>query len=209
MRTLTWLVLAAALTTLVTALQAGSIWEKSRHAAKALHTDDTARSVGDTITISIEEKSSIANETKRDNDKNASRTASLSGSATVFKKDDTKGTLHSLPTINYASAGETKFVGDAKFNSDRSVTDNVTVTVQDVLANGNLVVLGTRERNMHGDVEVIEISGIVRPSDINYNNIVGSEKIADFHVVYRHKGQENDVTNPGWLAHLLNLTSPY
>ena len=71
------------------------------------------------------------------------------------------------------------------------------------------MVLGTRERNMHGDLEVIEISGIVRPSDINYSNIVSSGKIADFRVVYRHKGQENDVTNPGWLAHLLNIASPY
>ena len=71
------------------------------------------------------------------------------------------------------------------------------------------MVLGTRERDMYGDVEVIEISGIVRPSDINYFNIVSSGMIADFRMVYRHKGQENDVTNPGWLAHLLNIASPY
>ena len=47
------------------------------------------------------------------------------------------------------------------------------------------------------------------PSDINYNNIVNSEKIADFHVVYRHKGPENNITNPGWLGRLLNGASPY
>lgn len=209
MRTLTGLALAAVLTTVVTALPAGSIWEKSRHGAKAPHTDDVAKAVGDTLTITIVEKSSISNQTERNTDKNTSRVASLSGSATVFKTNDTKGTVHSLPTVAYNSAGETKFDGNAKFDSNRTLTDQVTVTVQDVLANGNLVVQGTRERNMHGDIEVIEISGIVRPSDINYNNIVSSGMIADFHVVYRHKGQENDVTNPGWLSHLLNIASPY
>jgi flagellar L-ring protein precursor FlgH len=209
MRTLTGLALAAALTTVVTALPAGSIWEKSRHAAKAPHSDDTAKGVGDTLTITILENSVITNQTERKTDKTASRTASLSGSATVFKSNDTKGTVHNLPTIAYNSAGETKFDGNAQLDSNRSLTDQVTVTVQDVLANGNLVVQGTRERNMYGDIEIIEISGIVRPSDINYNNIVSSGMIADFHIVYRHKGQENDVTNPGWLAHLLNIASPY
>jgi flagellar L-ring protein precursor FlgH len=203
------LALAAALAAAVTALPAGSIWEKSRHGAKAPQSDDVARAVGDTLTITILENSIITNQTERKTDKNTSRVASLSGGATVFKNNDTKGTVHNLPSVNYTSAGETKFDGNAQLDSNRSLTDQVTVTVQDVLANGNLVVQGTRERNMYGDIEVIEISGIVRPSDINYNNIVSSGMIADFHIVYRHKGQENDVTNPGWLAHLLNIASPY
>ncbi len=188
---------------------AGSIFDKARHGAKALYTDDVARAIGDTITITITETSHIQNETKRDNDKTADRNANMSGSVKLFNKNDSTSVLYSAPTIDYTSHGDTHLVGDAKFNSDRTLTNQVTVIVQDVLANGNLVILGMRQREIQGDVEVIEISGIVRPSDIAYDNTIGSGKIADFHVVYRHKGQENEVTNPGWLAKLLNTASPY
>jgi flagellar L-ring protein precursor FlgH len=208
MKHLIWLALAVVLCMPVT-LKAGSIYEKAKHRAKALHTDDTARAVGDTITIAILEKSAITNETKRDTDKKADRTGSMSGSATLYNRDKNKSVLYALPDATVTTSGETKFTGDAKFDSNRSVTDQITVVVQDVLANGNLVVMGTRERNMHGDLEIIEVSGIVRPSDISYTNVVLSEKIADFHVVFKHKGQENQVTNPGWLSRMLNFVSPY
>ena len=208
MKHLTWLALAAVLC-MPLALKAGSIYEKAKHHVKALHTDDTARAVGDTITIAILEKSAITSETKRDTSKKADRTGSMSGDITFYNKNKEKSTLWALPTAEFATAGETKFAGDAKFDSNRSVTDQITVTVQDVLANGNLVVMGTRRRIMHGDTEIIEVSGIVRPSDIAYNNVVLSEKIADFQVVYKHKGPENQVTNPGWLSRLLNFISLY
>jgi flagellar L-ring protein precursor FlgH len=205
------LVAVCVVAVLAAGLRAGSIWEKSKRQARALHTDDTARAVGDTITIAINENTVIANETKRDNDKQSSRTAKISGKMDLVSDgvNSATGGAFNLNNLNYQTNAETKFLGDAKYNVNRSVTDQITVTVQDVLPNGNLVVMGIRERDMHGDTELIQLSGIVRPSDINFSNIIASDKIADFRIVYRHKGMENQFTKPGWLDHFLNLVSPY
>lgn len=192
------------------ALQAGSIWEKSKRNSRALHSDDTARAIGDTITVVIRERSVIENGTSRDMSKKSERAAKISGKMDLINAaDDATGKLFNLRDLDLKMSGETKFNGDANFDSDRSMSDQITVTVQDVLANGNLVIMGTRRRQTHGETEIIDISGIVRPSDISFNNTIVSEKIADFHVVYRHKGQENDFTKPGWLDRALNYVSPY
>ena len=50
---------------------------------------------------------------------------------------------------------------------------------------------------------------MVRPSDLTFANAVSSEKIADFRLVLRHKGQENAFTRPGWLEWLMNTANPF
>jgi flagellar L-ring protein precursor FlgH len=196
------------------AARAGSIWSKASSGATVLrvYEDDTARRVGDVLTVVINERSNIDNQTKRTNEKKADITAS----GTVNLNDLTQwwgkpngpgGSTFTLPTIAATSAANTKFEGDADLQADRTVTDRITVTVHDVLPNGNLVIMGSRRRNVHGDEQVICVSGIVRPSDITFNNTVGSEQVAEFHMVNVINGSENTFTKPGWLGQILNILS--
>jgi flagellar L-ring protein precursor FlgH len=190
----------------VGALQAGSIWDKARGKGGSITADDTARRVGDNITILISEKSVIANETSRDMNKKSDRTLKSEGTinwGSISSKTTT------MPTADLSTNAETKFEGEAKFDSSRSVADEITVTVQDILPNGNLVVLGTRMRSTQGDQEIIEVSGIVRPTDVTFRNTVLSTKVADFRIVYRAKGQEKQFTNPGWFDQILNFINPF
>ena len=83
------------------------------------------------------------------------------------------------------------------------------MTVIDVLPNGNLVVVGSRSREVGKEAQIVEASGVVRPSDLTFANAVSSEKIADFRLVLRHKGQENAFTRPGWLEWLMNTANPF
>ena len=64
-------------------------------------------------------------------------------------------------------------------------------------------------REIAGDKQIIHVSGIIRPSDITFANTVGSGKVADFHVVYKGKGQEGRFTKPGWLGRFLNVINPF
>ena len=82
------------------------------------------------------------------------------------------------------------------------------MTVEDVLPNGNLVVIGMRERVVDGDGQTVQTSGIVRPSDIAFDNTVSSKKVADFKMVYKSRGQDSLFTRPGWLARILNALNP-
>jgi flagellar L-ring protein precursor FlgH len=117
--------------------------------------------------------------------------------------------IFDFPKLDFTASGNNKFDGKANYDTDRSVIDQITVTVEDVLPNGNLIVLGKREREVAGDKQVITVSGILRPSDIKFTNTIGSSQVADFHIVYTNKGQENLFTNPGWLARILNFLNPF
>ncbi len=191
---------------------AGSIWAKSTLRTRTFYTDDTARNIGDPLTIIIAEKSKIENETIREMDKTTSQKASLSGDFDIIDAiNNITGKLFSLrsPNLDFKADAANTFAGEVIYESDRSVEDEITVVVEDVLPNGNLVVLGRRQRMVDGDLQIVEISGIVRPSDISFDNKVNSQKIADFHFVYTNKGRENRFTKPGWLNRILNLLNPF
>jgi len=202
----------AVLASVCAGAQGGSIWAKANSAAQAMYSDDTARKIGDSLSIVINERGVINNETKRGLDKSSARAAKITGKQDIITNaaDQATGRLFSLNnpldiTVNATS----DFAGDAKFNSDRSLTDLVTVTVTDVLPNGNLVVVGSRRREIEGDSQIVQVSGIVRPSDISFANAVTSDKVADFRVVYKHTGLENHTTKPNWLDRFLNVVSPF
>jgi len=192
------------------AAEAGSIWAKANRRAGALHSDDTAKNVGDTLTIVIKEQSKIENETKRELKKDSSRDASITSKLDIVKAlDEATGKLFNLPKLRFSSSGKTKLDGTADYESDRSLIDQITVTVEDRMPNGNLVVLGKRTREIAGDKQIIEVSGIVRPSDITFSNTIRSDQVASFHIVFREEGIDKRYTRPGWLARIFNVLSPY
>lgn len=188
-----------------------SIWARANGRTRSVYTDDTARGVGDNLTIVISEISKIDNTSLRSMEKQDQRTLTASGSVQGSSANATPKWLNktfNLPTVNLASNSDAKFDGKADYNASRSLTDQMTVTVQDVLPNGNLVVIGKRERDIAGDKQTIQASGIVRPSDIAFDNTIGSEKIANFQITVGNKGTESEYTSPGWLARILNFISP-
>ncbi len=188
---------------------AGSIWARSTRTRQGVYADDTARNVGDSLTIIINESSSISTDAKRTNSKATSRKAELSGTidyGDLFSSLPTGP--FAIPSIDAEGSYTGSFTGAGKWEDTRSVTDKVTVTVEDVLPNGNLVVLGQTRRKISGNEEIVQISGIVRPSDVGFDNSVKSERVADFYLVRRIEGPENYWTYPGWLGRLLNWLSP-
>ena len=188
---------------------AGSIWAKA-NAPRALHADDTARKIGDVLTIVIDERTVIGNQTKRGLSKDSERDASVSGNVDLLRAiDSMTGKLFSIPDMSLGIDAETKFEGETDYDSDRKMIDQITVTVADVLPNGNLIAVGSRDRMVAGDLQTIQISGVVRPSDIAFDNTVKSDRVAEFKIVFKHAGRENRFTTPGWLDRILNITNPF
>lgn len=206
-----WPMASAAIALLLGASVASgdSIYARARAGAARLYSDDAARNVGDTLTITIEEASKIENETTRMLDKSSSRSGKASGKVEIGNLlRCISGHVWRLPNLDFAHQASNKFDGKGEYESEKKVTDKITVTVQDVLPNGNLVVLGKRERMIAGDKQIIQASGIVRPSDVSFANEVSSKKVADFKIVYKNQGQESHFVNPGWLARIINWLNP-
>lgn len=206
-------ILATALGLACLTVQAGSIWDKANAKARPIYSDDTARKVGDVLTIVIEERSVIENETERNLNKSTSGSTQSGGTynpadlLTVMGVKDHP--IFDFPKWNASTEAKEKFDGKADYDSDRKVTDQMTVTVQDIQPNGNLVVVGTRERTTAGDKQIVRVSGIVRPSDISFSNTVRSDRVAQFRVCYDDPPTEANFTKPGWLSRIWNYLNPY
>lgn len=171
---------------------------------KDLYTDDVARQIGDILTIKITEKSEVKNKAERDLEKITKRSTIFNGKLGIDH------ILPSIPGFNMSSESSNILEGTADYKDKRSFIDLVTVVVVDILPpNGNLVVMGTRERNIAGDIQTIEVSGIVRTSDIAFDNTVKSEQIANFCLVTRNKGIAAPYTTPGWLGNIFDIIWPF
>jgi flagellar L-ring protein precursor FlgH len=179
---------------------AGSIWAKRDKNMKAIYADDVARRIGDVLTITITENSKVDNKAKRDMKKETDR-------STIF--DGKLGNFADLGEFGMSAESDNELKSKADYKDERKFADNITVVVIDILPNGNLVVLGTRNRDISGDTQTIEVSGIVRPSDISFDNKVKSERVADFRIVSKNGGVAAPYTKPGWLGSILNIVWPF
>ena len=187
-----------------TLLQAGSIWAKRDKNMRDLYVDDVARNIGDILTIKITEDSKVDNKAKRDLKKEADRSTAFDGKL---------GIDHILPSIpGFAMEAESsnELKSKADYKDERSFVDRITVVVVDILPpSGNLVVIGSRSRDIAGDKQIIEVSGIVRPSDIAFDNTVKSEQVADFRIVTKNSGVAEPYTRPGWLGGIFDIIWPF
>lgn len=182
------------------AADAGSIWAKRETNMGRLYADDVARNVGDVLTILITESSTIDNKAKRDLKKDTDKSVDFNGKL---------GNFADLGEFGTSATANNELKSKADYKDERKFVDRLTVVVTDIMPNGNLVVMGMRQRDIGGDKQVIEISGVVRPSDVKFDNTVKSEQVADFHITSRNSGVAAPYTKPGFLGRVLDIIWPF
>jgi flagellar L-ring protein precursor FlgH len=197
------LALTASILLSAASTQAGSIWAKRDKNMRAIYADDVARRIGDVLTIKITEDSKVDNKAKRDLQKKTDRSSSFDGKLNIDH------VLPSIPGFTMDATTSNELKSKADYKDERSFIDSITVVVMDVLPNGNLIVMGTRRRNIAGDIQTIEVSGIVRPSDIEFDNTVKSEQVADFNIITKNGGVSAPYTRPGWLGRIFDILWPF
>jgi len=185
-------------------VEGGSIWAKRGKNMRDLYADDVARYIGDILTINIIEASKVDNKSKRDLKKETSRSTVFNGElGEIFETG-----LIDLGEFGMSASSKNELKGKADYKDERKFTDSITVVVVDVLPNGNLVVMGSRSRNIAGDIQTIDVSGIVRPSDIAFDNTIKSEQIADFRIISRNKGVAEPYNRQSWLGRIFDVIWP-
>ena len=183
-----------AILALATAAMGGSIWAKAA-CRRVPHADDTARKIGDILKIVIEERTTIDNETKREMSKEATHEADASGQLTlpyIISLLNNRNFTSPTTALDMALSNKRTADTEGKYEQTDVLTDEITVTVADVLPNGNLVVVGSRERKSAGDNRTVQVSGVVRPSDVTFANSVSSKCVAEFKIIFKKNGVEKN-----------------
>jgi flagellar L-ring protein precursor FlgH len=70
-------------------------------------------------------------------------------------------------------------LGNGQANQSNSLTGSISVSVVEVLPNGNLKVRGEKRVSLNQGNEYLRVSGIIRPIDISATNTVSSSQLAD------------------------------
>ena len=171
--------------------------------SQALFEDIKARRIGDTITIVLQERTQASKDAKTETSKDNSveiDNPTLLGAPLKF---DTPLLPHSndrSSNLGTSLSSAQEFDGEGKSSQGNSLTGNITVTVIDVLPNGNLMVRGEKWLTLNQGDEYIQISGIVRPIDVRTDNTVLSGQVADARITYSGKGFVADSNKMGWLS---------
>jgi len=181
----------------------GAIYHAST--SMALFEDVKARRVGDLLTVILAEKTDAQKQASTSTDKNTGVSMSnptLLGGALSF---NSPGFMPKRDlTLETSLDSSSKFKGQGDSSQSNSLTGNVTVTVVDVLSNGNLVVRGEKAIGINQGEEYVRVSGVVRPVDVATDNTVISTKLADANISYSGSGFMADSNRMGWLTRFLN-----
>lgn len=156
----------------------------------AMAADRRASSVGDTLTVIVQQVAEASNTTQ-----NATRKSTdLSGAGRAGGYNES-GQL-SLGG-GYSGRGESR-------RSERLVAQ-LSVTITDILPNGDYRVVGEQRMHVNGEKSLIAVRGRVRPEDIRSDNSVLSGRIADAEINYDGKGFVSRSAKPGLLNRLFSM----
>ncbi len=156
----------------------GGIFQAGQN-ERPLYEGRRARNVGDTLTIIISETTSATGK--------STSGAEHKGSISVQTPTITQMPGASLLTHGIGIAGSSSGSLDNKSSNagDNTFTGTVTVTVVEVLTNGNLLVSGEKQVAINQANEFIRFSGVVNPFTITGTNTVQSTQVADAHIEYK------------------------
>ena len=182
-----------------TAAASGSIYQAGT--SRTLFEDRRARYVGDTMPILITETTSASTKSNT----TANRSTSISASVPTISGLPGKS-LQGLD-LSASSANSLSGKGDAAANN--VFTGSITVTVIEVLPNGNLQVSGEKQVSIGAGTEFIRLSGIVNPYFISTANTISSTNVADARIEYKESGVISEAQIMGWLALFFMSVLPF
>ncbi len=173
----------------------------------SLYEDMRARRVGDVITIVLTERTNASKQASTSTSKDTSievENPTLFGRELRFDLPRPFNSSKQNATLATSVDSSNAFDGEGDSAQSNSLTGNITVTVAEVLPNGNLIVQGQKRVTINQGDEVVRFSGIVRPQDISPDNTVVSTKVANARIAYVGEGMLADANSQGWLGRFFN-----
>jgi len=185
----------------VTVAPSGSLFQAVSY--RPAFEDPRARMPGDTLTVQITERISATQKSSSSVD----RTGSVSGGVSALPLLSPTSSL--LGKLNVGANSANNFAGGGETENANTFTGSITTTVQEVLPNGHLVVVGEKQIGVNQNVDVLRFSGTVDPKQIRPGNTVASTQVANVRVESRGRGQQGEALSIGWLARFFLTVLPF
>lgn len=178
----------------------GSIYQTGT-AFRPLFDDIRARQVGDVLTIVLNENTAAS--------KNADTSAAHNSSTSINVPRILGVPFKVLQGDIITGNNATTFEGKGASTANNNFTGTITVTVTELLANGNLQVSGEKQIAINQGEEFIRFSGVVNPSSIAAGNTISSTQVADARIEYKGKGYIDEAQTMPWLSRFFMSVFPF
>jgi flagellar L-ring protein precursor FlgH len=191
----------------VAARTTGSLWSDGAE-FNFLFSDQRAFRTGDLVTIRVEEFATAQRGARTSLERTSQLNAEIQSFLGLIERLremdiglDGNSLLGATTAMGFSGSGET--------GRTERLEATVQAIVRERLPNGLLFVEGRRIIVVNNEEQYLYISGVVRPIDIDDNNVVSSSRLADADIEFTGRGDLTDQQRRGWLARFFARIWPF
>lgn len=176
----------------------GAIFQASQGYV-GLHVGARARNIGDMLTIVLVESTTTQ--------KSATGQTGRDGSFSITPP--ATGPLSFLNPEALKAASEGSFRGQGNAAQQSRLNGAIAVTIAVVYPNGTADVIGEKQLALSQGEEWVQFAGRVRLIDVDANNRLFSNQVANARIIYSGKGAIQQASRPGWMSRFFGMISPF
>lgn len=178
-----------------------------------LFSDHKAMHVHDIVTVVISENAQSSNVSS----KKLSKVDETDLKAGIFSPTDAangivkaaSSTINGFSNVGFTAGSTNNFNGSGTATKDASFSATISARIVKVLSNGNYFISGRREILIDEQKQIIQISGVIRPYDIDQNNRIDSSQVSDAKILYKTQGDVDRAGEQGWGTKILQSVWPF
>lgn len=177
-----------------------------------LFSDHKAMHVSDIVTVVISETAQSSNTgTKQLQEADTSTLGGGLFSSTGLNSavNSKVADLNGFTNVGFNSTSNSNYKGSGSATKDASFTTTISARIVKILKNGNYYISGKREILIDDQKQIIQLSGVIRPYDIDQYNRINSTQISDAKILYKTEGDMDRATKQGWGTKIVQSIWPF
>ena len=151
--------------------------------------DRRASEVGDILTVIVAEATEARNSARNS-----------SGRSHRFRADLSSRDVNEFGDLSFGS----DFTGDGETRRSESLLTAISVSIDDVLSNGDYLISGEQRMFVSGEWTTIGVRGRIREADITAENEIPSNRIANAEINYNGEGFVSQGSRPGIIGRIFS-----
>jgi flagellar L-ring protein FlgH len=188
----------------------GALWPGDTQ-GNLLFVDTKAKNVGDIITVVINETAtstqSATTDTSKESETDMSWESFLGLPSNLGIQNFLGSGAQFDPRVKAALSRSNRGAGNTSRNGNLTAT--VTAVVTKVYPNGNFAIEGKRSVTVNHEEQIMVLRGVVRAVDVDFDNTISSQLIANASISYSGEGVVADEQRVGWASRALSYIWPF
>lgn len=181
------------------------------HRNNALFADRKAMSVNDIVTVVISETTNQQSQAS----KNTAKDTNIGLNGGIFMAPDgsplssVANEVNKYAGLGFKAGSSNEYAGSGTNTRQETFRTTISARIIKVLSNGNYFIEGSKELLLNNEKQIVQISGVIRPYDINQNNQIDSRYVSDAKIMYKTEGDLEKSTTKPWGTRFLETIWPF